>query len=222
MSDDASTTATAPAKVKPRLRGVSHHFASYVAAAATIGLCLRARAGPATWAMLIYGLCLTALFAISATYHVPMWPPTQRQRLRRLDHAAIYLQIAGTYTPVCLLALPPSAGQSLLWTVWVAAALGIAKSVLWVHAPKPVSAALYVGLGWAVVTKWQAVVDGLGPVGMSLMLGGGALYTVGAVIYALRRPDPRPQVFGYHEIFHVLVIAAAACHFVMVSRVVLQ
>lgn len=164
---------------------------------------------------------MTGLFAISAVYHVPMWTPARRQWLRRLDHAAIYLQIAGTYTPICLLALPAAAGESLLSAIWCAATAGIAKSILWVRAPKPVSAALYVGLGWAVVARWQAVVTGLGPVGFALMLCGGVLYTVGAVIYALRKPDPMPQVFGYHEIFHALVIAAAACHFVMVVRVVL-
>jgi hemolysin III len=217
---------TAPAgsppvsKVKPRLRGVSHHLASYVAAIATTGLCLRAATPRELWPTIVYGACMTTLFAISATYHIPTWRPLQRQRMRRLDHAAIYLQIAGTYTPVCLLALPANDGEPLLWAIWLAALAGIAKSVLWVNAPKPVSAALYVAMGWAVITRWQSVAQALEPTGLGLLLGGGALYTLGALIYALRRPDPLPELFGYHEIFHALVVAAAACHFVMVARIV--
>lgn len=207
-------------KIKPKLRGVSHHVAFYVAAVATAILCALVPAGRAMWAVLVYGVCMTSLFGISAAYHVPMWQPVQRQRMRRLDHSAIYLQIAGTYTPVCLLAMSPAAGEPLLWAIWIAAALGIAKSLLWIKAPKPISAALYVALGWAAMARWHELSFGLGAVGVGLLLGGGLLYTAGAAIYALRKPDPVPSVFGYHEIFHALVVAAAGCHFAMVSRVV--
>ena len=208
-----------PARVKPRLRGASHHLAAYAAALATAILCSQVPTGRAIGSVLVYGVCMTALFAISAAYHVPMWQPGPRQWMRRLDHCAIYLQIAGTYTPICLLALGPSVGEPLLLGVWIAATAGIAKSLVWIKAPKVVSAALYVALGWAAMARWPELEVALGQTGVALMLGGGVLYTVGAAIYAVRKPDPLPQVFGYHEVFHALVIAAAACHFVMVARV---
>lgn len=208
--------------VKPRLRGVSHQIFAVVAFFAGVMLTANAPAGLPTLAATIYTLCITGLFAISAAYHRPHWQPAARQRMRRLDHAAIFLMIAGTYTPVCLITLQSEAGDQLLTVIWGGAIAGILVKLFWLHAPKPLSAAFYVLLGWAVVMQWHAVSAGLGPIGVSLMLGGGVLYTLGALIYARRRPDPWPQTFGYHEIFHALVIAAAACHFVMVARVILQ
>lgn len=208
--------------VKPRLRGVSHQAFGPFAFLAGTWLMNSAPDGQPRLAALIYTLCITALFVISAAYHRPQWQPAARQRMRRLDHAAIFLMIAGTYTPVCLITLRGDAGNQLLYVIWGGAIAGILVKLFWLHAPKPLSAALYVLLGWAVVVQWQAVSAGLGAAGVQLMLSGGILYTLGALIYARRRPDPWPQTFGYHEIFHALVIAAAACHFVMVARVILQ
>jgi len=207
---------------KPALRGMSHQAFAPFALIAGLWLINNAPDGQASVAAAIYTACITALFVISAAYHRPHWQPAPRQRMRRLDHAAIFLMIAGTYTPFCLITLGGEAGDQLLRVIWGGAIAGIFMKLFWVHAPKPLSAAFYVLLGWAVVTQWHAVSVGLGPIGVSLMLGGGVLYTIGALIYTRRRPDPWPQTFGYHEIFHALVIAAAACHFVMVARVILQ
>lgn len=205
-----------PARQKPLLRGVSHQLAFYVALVAGGALTALAPAGRPTLAAAVYSTCLAGMLGISAAYHRPTWNPVQRQRMRRLDHAGIYLQIAGTYTPICMLAVPAPAGDRLLGLVWAGALLGIVKSVLWVHAPKPLSALLYVLLGWAVVAEWSAVRAGIHDRGVTLLLVGGVLYTLGAVIYARKGPDPWPTVFGYHEIFHVLVILAAACHYAVV------
>lgn len=216
-----SAALTAP-RLKPVLRGVSHEIAFYISLLAGTLLAVAAEPGRPALAAAIYGLSVSALFGASALYHRPNWLPTTRAQLRRLDHSAIYLLIAGTYTPVALLAVPPPGGGQLLTLAWGGAALGIAKSLVWPKAPKPVTALLYVVLGWLVVGYWGAVTGGLGSVGTVLLIVGGVLYTTGALIYARRRPDPAPTVFGYHEIFHALVIAAAICHFVVVARVVLS
>jgi len=208
------------ARVKPTLRGVSHEIAFYVSLLAGFLLTAWARPGKPSLAAMIYTGCVSALFGASALYHRPNWLPATRARLRRVDHAAIYPLIAGTYTPVALLAVPGEAGIRLLAVAWGGAALGIAKSLLWTSAPKSVTAGLYVLLGWLVVAEWSAVARGLGAVGLALLLMGGVFYTTGAIIYARRRPDPKPAVFGYHEIFHALVVAAACLHFVAVARVV--
>jgi hemolysin III len=207
-----------PPATKPALRGVSHQVASLLALFGGIWLTVEQTAPRAKLAMAIYGICLTALFAISAAYHRPNWQPLPRQRMRRLDHAGIFLQIAGTYTPLCLIALPAESGQRLLALVWGGALAGIVKTLLWVHAPRALTAGLYVLLGWAAVSEWTAIKAAIGPTGVTLMLTGGVLYTVGAVIYAKKKPSPWPLVFGYHEVFHLLVIAAAACHFALVAR----
>jgi hemolysin III len=139
--------------------------------------------------------------------------------MRRLDHSAIFLLIAGTYTPICLL-LPARSGHPLLAIVWGGAAAGVLQSVLWVRAPKPLVAGVYVLLGWAVVPVLPALRAALGGTSLALLAAGGAAYTLGAVVYALRRPDPFPRVFGYHEVFHALVILAAVCHFAVAAAAV--
>jgi hemolysin III len=138
--------------------------------------------------------------------------------MRRLDHAAIFLLIAGTYTPFCLLL--PGGGRALLAFVWAGALAGMAFSVVWPLAPKWLMAALSVALGWAVVPVLPALRTAIGTGGLALLLAGGLAYTAGAVVYATRRPDPFPRVFGYHEVFHALVVVAAVCHYVAVEGVV--
>lgn len=208
-------------RVKPRLRGVSHGIAAVVALVAAVTLVVRAPAGLPSWAMAIYGISLVSLFTISSVYHWITWPPTTRARLRRVDHSAIFLLIAGTYTPVTLLVLEPEPARKVMWLVWLGAGLGIVKALLPYKAPRAVTAGLYVLLGWTIMLEWAAIKAGLTAGQLALMFAGGGLYTLGAVAYALKRPDPWPAVFGYHEIFHLMVIGAAACHFAMVAQLVL-
>jgi hemolysin III len=199
---------------------VSHEIAAVVALVACVALVAAAAPGRGRLAATIYGAALVALFTISALYHRPTWAPRQRLFWRRLDHAAIFLLIAGTYTPFCLL-LGGTAGTVELVVVWVGAALGVGQSVFWPTAPKPLIAAVYVALGWVIVPVMPALSGTLGAPALALLFGGGVAYTLGAVVYALRRPDPFPRVFGYHEIFHGLVVLAAALHFVVAARAVL-
>jgi hemolysin III len=206
-------------RLRPLLRGWSHALAAAAALPAAWLLVGRARGGAATWGAAIYGGSLVLLFLTSALYHRIYWPSSIRHLIGRIDHSAIFLLIAGTYTPFCLL-LGPGTGHRLLALVWVAAALGIAVVVGWKQVPKAVRAGLYVLLGWFIVPILPSLRAAVGDRALGLLLVGGALYTAGAVIYATRRPDPFPRVFGFHEIFHLLVIAAAACHFLVVDAAV--
>ena len=206
------------ARVKPRLRGVSHELACYASICA--GALMVAFGRPDTrLALLVYAVCQSAMLGISAVYHRPTWQPQARAWMRRLDHAGIYLQVAGTYTPLCLLALGGERGKHLIAIIWLVALAGIVKSALWAHAPKWLNAGLYVVMGWAMLVEWPAVRASLTRTDLTLLFTGGGLYTVGALIYMRRWPDPLPAVFGYHEIFHLLVVLAAACHYAMVGRI---
>ena len=201
---------------KPKLRGVSHELAFFAALGA--GAVLIALAPPrATIAAAIYAVSLATMLGTSALYHRPTWPPQARRWLRRADHAAIFVLVAGTYTPFTLLL--PEHRAALLTLAWGGAAAGIAQSLFWVHAPRPLVAALYVALGWAVAIFWPALQAALGNAGLFFLVLGGVLYSIGAIVYALRRPDPAPAIFGYHEIFHAFVVAAAVCHFGVVVGV---
>jgi hemolysin III len=213
------STATALAPEKPLLRGVSHEIAAGVALAGWIVLAAVAAPGRARLAANVYGASLLTLFLVSALYHRLSWRPTARLLMRRLDHSAIFLLIAGTYTPFCLL-LPPATGHALLAVVWGGAAAGVLRALVWPRAPKAFSAVIYVLLGWVIVPVLPSLRATLGTGGLALLLAGGVMYTVGAAVYATRRPDPFPRVFGYHEVFHALVIAAAACHFAVAASVV--
>jgi hemolysin III len=204
------------ARAKPLLRGVSHEIAAFVAAPASLVLVTTAKSGSAEAGAIVYGASLFTLFAVSATFHRRFWTPAARAVIGRIDHSAIFLLIAGTYTPFCLL-LGPGRGHALLATVWIGAGLGIVLAVTWLRAPKPLMAAVYVLLGWIIVPVVPALRASIGERALLLLVIGGLGYTAGALVYALRRPDPFPTVFGFHEIFHLLVIAAATCHFVVVA-----
>lgn len=212
----AGPSGTAAPRERPRLRGVSHELAALAAVPAALALVLRASGAAATAGAAVYGTSLVALFSVSAVYHRITWPLSVRRTIGRVDHAAIFLLIAGTYTPLGLL-LGPGAGHTLLALVWAGAALGIVTVVWLTRTPKPVRASIYVALGWLVVPVVPALRAAVGAGLLALLFVGGLFYTVGAGIYALRRPDPAPAVFGFHEIFHLLVIAAAACHYVVVD-----
>jgi len=214
-----ATSIVHPQGPKPLLRGVSHEVAAGFALAGWIALVYAAPGPRAVIASVVYGLALFSQFSISALYHRPPWGARARMVMRRLDHAAIFMLIAGTYTPFCLL-LPPAAGAWLLPLVWTGALAGMILSVAWPMAPKWLMAALTVGLGWAIVPTLPALHGAIGTSGLVLLGVGGIAYTIGAVVYATRFPDPFPRVFGYHEVFHVLVIVAAVLHYIAVAGVV--
>ncbi|HVM68300.1 MAG TPA: hemolysin III family protein [Gaiellaceae bacterium] len=208
-------------RLRPRLRGVFHQYAFVAALVAGTLLVVAADDARERVAMAIYAAALATMLGISAVYHRVVWrSPETRQRMRRLDHSAIPLLIAGTYTPFALLAFDDALSDALLVVVWAGAGASLFLNLLWVDAPKWVTAVVFVALGWVgVAAVPQLLAFGLAPT--LLVFLGGALYTVGAVIYALRRPNPVPLVFGYHEIFHLLVLAAAAAHFVAIAAFVL-
>ncbi len=206
---------------KPKMRGVLHQVAAFLALIAVTILVTEAPTSLAAWSAAIYGSSLVALLGISATYHRPDWGPIARLRMRRLDHSAIFVLIAGTYTPLCLLVLPPAVGRTLLLMAWGGALLGVVQSILWPNAPRAVVVTLCVALGLVVLTQWSVFVTTLSVMQIGFIAGGGLAYILGAVFYASKRPNPLPGVFGYHEVFHALVVVAATLHFVAVRQVVL-
>jgi hemolysin III len=204
---------------KPLLRGVSHQIAAFLAAPAAAALVMGAGGGSARAAALTYGASLLTLFAVSATYHRPTWSLRVRRVLWRIDHSAIFVLIAGTYTPFCVL-LGGAVGRLALAAVWIGAAIGVTVAIAWPDASKRVMAAIYVGFGWMAFPVLPMLRAKLGGHALALLFAGGLLYCLGALVYARRRPDPFPAVFGFHEIFHLFVIAAAACHFVVVGSAI--
>lgn len=217
-----TSQATAPstgARPKPLLRGVSHEVAAVATLPAVASLVLRARGPTATLGAAVYGATLITLFSVSAVYHRRFWSLRARQLVGRLDHSAIFLLIAGTYTPVGLL-IGPGPGHTALLAVWLGAAIGIGLVVGWAGLTKRLRAAIYVLLGWVVLPVLPALRTAVGDRALALLFAGGFFYTVGAVIYGARRPDPFPRTFGFHEVFHLLVIAAAACHYLVVEEAV--
>lgn len=165
----------------------------------------------------IYAITIIGLFGISAAYHRRDWSPASERLMRRLDHSMIFLAIAGTYTPIAIFGLSPGPRNLVLAMVWGGSIVGISARVFWSNAPYAVIAIPYVVVGWAAIFVIDDVWRELGVAAFTLMLIGGVLYTVGAVIYATRRPNPWPRTFGYHEIFHLFVIAGAATHYVVVA-----
>ena len=202
---------------KPYLRGHFHQAAFFMAIGACLMLIVKADDSRAVLACLIYSLSLIALLGTSALYHRITWQPHARSLMKRLDHSAIYLLIAGTFTPICLLALSEGSGQKLLLTIWSVAILGIIQSIFFVGAPKWLSAILYLIAGYMIMPYLPEL---KGPVNLALLIGGGIIYTIGALTYALKKPDFRPEFFGYHEVFHLLVVIAAICHFAMIYQIV--
>ena len=206
------------ARQKPRLRGVSHEWAFFVSVIAGAILVLAAPTARATAAVAIYAASLSALLGVSALYHRINWRrPEIRLWMRRLDHSMIFLLIAGTVTPFAVLVLHGTLANALLIAVWAGAAAGIVVELVWVEAPKWATALVYLAVGWIGALGVPGIVVNAGLGAGALIAIGGALYTAGAVIYARQRPDPNPAVFGYHEVFHALVIAAAVAHFAAVA-----
>jgi hemolysin III len=206
------------ARTKPRLRGVTHEWAFFISLVAGAGLIAAAPSGHARLAMAIYAVSLSGLLGTSALYHRVNWRrPEIRRWMRRLDHSMIFLLIAGTVTPFALLVMSGSLADALLIAVWAGAFAGIVLELVWVDAPKWASTIVYLAVGWITVLGFPAIVVEAGVGAGALIAAGGLLYTAGAVVYARQRPDPNPAVFGYHEVFHVLVLAAAVAHFAAVA-----
>jgi hemolysin III len=218
----ATSLPSAPVPLKPRLRGVSHQVAFFVAVALGAALVLSAPAGRATVTALVYAAGVCGLFGISALYHRRNWATARaRAWMRRLDHSMIFVFIAATYTPVAVLALHGRLGSAILAVVWGGALAGVTLSLAWPGAPKWLTAIVYVALGWVAVAAMPQLWDTLGPWSVAGLAVGGVLYTAGAVVYARGRPDPRPELFGYHEIFHACVVLAAAVHYAVIAFAVL-
>jgi hemolysin III len=206
--------------IKPSLRGHFHQAAFFFALGACSMLLSIAQGLTSILVTIVYSISLIGLFGISALYHRPTWKPEQRIWMKRLDHAAIYLLIAGTTTPICVLSLPGAAGVNLLRLVWLSAIFGIFQSLFWVKAPKWVSAGLYITVGCLAVPFIPEFSSTLSVVNLVFLILGGVVYIIGAVIYALKKPNPLPKYFGYHEIFHLLVIIAAFFHFLIIASLI--
>lgn len=197
-----------------------HQFAAASALGAGGVLVSMAPTPRAAAAAALYAFSLVVLFSVSATYHRVDWSPRGRTWMRRMDHASIFILIAGTYTPVALLGVTGAAGDSLLLAIWCGALVGVLQSLFWVGAPKVITAALAVAVGWTLVPYLGDARRALGFTELFLILAGGVAYTTGAIAYALKRPDLRPGVFGYHELFHALTLVGAGLHFAVVLRLV--
>ena len=210
--------AEAIAAVKPRLRGVSHQWAFVASLFLGAALIVAAKSPKATLAVAIYAVSLSALLGTSALYHRVNWRrPEARKWMRRLDHSMIFFLIAGTYTPFALLVLHGPLADAILVVVWIGAIAGAIVEMVWIEHPKWVAAVIYLSLGWVATISFPQLWNDMGVAGTLLVVVGGLLYTAGAVVYATQRPDPNPRVFGYHEVFHLFVIAAAAAHFAAVA-----
>jgi len=204
---------------KPRLRGWLHTYAFFVAAVAGVVLCSLAALRPGIAPLLscvVYSLTVCGLFGVSALYHRRVWTKAGYQVMRRLDHSMIFVFIAGTYTPFSVLLLDRRPATVILAVVWGGALAGVAMKLAWPHAPRWASAPLYLALGWVAVAVLPDLLHRGGVVAFVLLLVGGLVYSVGAIFYALRRPNPWPNVFGHHEFFHATTLVAAICHHIAI------
>jgi len=215
-----SSALTAPPR--PLLRGVLHQAAFAVSLVVGTLLIVGADGARRHVAAAVFAASVAACFGASALYHRVTWTPNLRRWMRRIDHAGIYLLIAGTYTPVCLLVLDGSWRIVVLAIVYAGAAAAVVLKFAWVDAPKWVAAALGLALGWTAVVALPQLATRLNPAAVALLGVGGLAYTAGAIIYARRRPNPMPMVFGYHELFHALTIAAVACQYVAIAFFVIH
>ena len=217
MHPAASHALPSSPEAKPLLRGVLHQVAFLVSLVVGALLILGSSGTRGHIAAAAFAGSVAVCFGASALYHRGTWTPPVRQWLRRVDHAGIYTLIAGTYTAVCLLALQGAWRWSVLGIVWAGAGAAIVFKFVWVDAPKWLAAAIGIALGWVGIAAMPQLIKHLDPAAVGLLLAGGVLYTVGAVVYARRRPNPKPTVFGYHEVFHALTIVAVACQYVAIA-----
>jgi hemolysin III len=217
---DLPSAAEVAAVVKPLLRGWLHLAMFPLALLGGLVLVALAGSGTERVVTVIFTVCTSALFGVSATYHRRTWTPRARMLMKRVDHSSIFLLIAGSYTPYATLLLPAEEARLLLGLVWGGAVLGILFRVFWVGAPRWLYTPIYIVLGWTAVWFLPGLYETGGLLVVALLAAGGLLYSGGAVVYALKRPDPLPRVFGFHEIFHAATVLAFACHFAGVALVV--
>ncbi len=206
-------------EVKPRLRGVSHACAFVASLVGYFFLAVAPAQGVRHLAGMVFGISLVLMFGISATYHCPNWSPATYQRIQRFDHAAIYGLIAGTFTPIATLDVEGGWGPRLLWVMWAAALTGAGLALLGRSGPRGLRSVLYVVLGMVSLPMMLRLPAVIGPARVGWLVFGGVLYALGAVVYARRWPDPHPTVVGYHEVFHLMVIAAASVHYTVILSV---
>lgn len=218
MADQTDTSE----KAKPALRGWSHLLMFPISVVAGIVLVISAPTQAGRISSAVFATTAALLFGVSALLHRGTWSQGTEALLRRMDHANIYLIIAGTYTPFAVLALPPSEGRTLLLVVWTGALCGVALRLFWVGAPRWLTTTLYVVVGWVAIFFIPGLIDGAGVTVVVLIVIGGVLYTLGAVVYATKWPNPFPGTFGFHEVFHALTIAAFSVHYIAVWLVVHQ
>ncbi len=204
---------------KPRLRGRLHQYAFFVALVCGVVLCSIAATRPGVGPVLstlIYSITVCGLFGISALYHRRSWGERGYQIMRRMDHSMIFIFIAGTYTPFCVLLLERDKATLMLSLIWVGALGGVALKSIWPHLPRWVGAPLYLALGWGAVAILPEILRNGGVADLVLLAAGGLIYSAGAVFYAMRRPNPWPSVFGHHEFFHACTLVAALCHHIAI------
>jgi hemolysin III len=199
--------------MKPLARGYIHLAAFFVTLCACTILIFYSNGACAIFASLIYSVSLIGQYGVSALYHTRMWSRQKYLLLRRIDHAAIFIFIAGTATPICLLKLKNASGLQLLSIFWLIALFGMLMTTIWTHVPKWVRALLYVAMGWIGILYFPEIKSSLDTTNIQLLVIGGVTYTLGALIYAFKWPDPFPRIFGYHEVFHVLVVLGSGFHF---------
>jgi len=207
------------AELKPRLRGWLHAYAaviSIISGAAMIAVAAAVKGGSAGATTSIYCATVTLLFGTSALYHRLDWGPAARRLMKRLDHSMIFVFIAGTYTPIAALTLPRTPAMAVLIAVWSGAVVGVGLQTLWPSAPRWLSAPCYIALGWVAVFVMPDLLHNAGVAAFVLIVAGGAVYTGGGIVYALKRPNPVPGVFGFHEVFHLCTLVAALCHYVAI------
>jgi hemolysin III len=217
--------ATAVAELKPRLRGWLHAYAAAISigsGAALVAVAAAMRGGPAGATTAVYAATVTMLFGTSALYHRLNWSPRAHAVMKRLDHSMIFVFIAGTYTPIAALTLAHTSAAVVLTVVWTGAVFGVLLQSAWPSAPRWLSVPCYIGLGWVAVFVMPQLLHNAGVAALALIIAGGAIYTVGAVVYATKRPNPIPGVFGFHEVFHLCTLVAALCHYVAIWLVVFR
>ena len=206
---------------RPALRGVLHLIAAGLAVAGTVLLLLVADSPSGYAGGAVFAVSLMLLYGTSASYHSLPWRPSWRHSVKRVDHAMIFILIAGTYTPFCL-DVRLEWGISLLAVVWTLAGAGALLKLVWPDGPRWLSVVLYVGLGWIALAGASEVLARYSATPITLLVLGGALYTIGGIIYALQRPDPWPRIFGYHEVFHAFVVAGSAVHYAAIAAYVVR